>query len=44
MGQLGAGLFAGTDEAIRGVFGLKEGKHLKQWTTCREVAGSPVPR
>jgi hypothetical protein len=42
MGQIGGGLFAGTDEAIRGVFGLKERKHLKQWTTCREVAGRRV--
>ena len=42
MGQLGAGLFAGTDEAIHGVFGLKEREHLKQWTTCREVAGRRV--
>jgi hypothetical protein len=38
MRQIGAGLFAGTDEVIHGVFGLKEREHLKQWTTCLEVA------
>lgn len=42
MGQLDAGLFAGTDKAIHGAFDLKEGEHLKQWTTCREVAGHRV--
>jgi hypothetical protein len=27
---------------IHGVFGLKEREHLKQWTTCLEVAGRRV--
>lgn len=43
MRQIGAGLFAGTDEVIHGVFGLKEREHLKQWTTCLEVAGLGPP-
>ena len=42
MAQLGAGLFADVDEEICGVFGLKNGRHLGQLGTAREVACSPV--
>lgn len=41
--QPGAGLFAGTDEAICCVFGLKHVRQLRQRTTYREIACHPVP-
>jgi hypothetical protein len=37
MRQLGAGLFAGVDEAICCALGLKEKKQLRQRKTWREV-------
>jgi hypothetical protein len=40
--QPSAGLFAGVDEAICGVFVLKDGRHLRQRKTCLEVASRPV--